>query len=298
MYAQRLKERDHMQNECEATPARPGLAARGPWIVLSSLILALLVAPFAMGAGEGKPLNVGKRNPARGAAVRTTQLVAKTKVGVFAAKFTNAKAGGSLLATCRAAEAPDQSSAAVTCLRASNSGSGEAFQFQGASGAILGVIQSGASLAVPNPGAVPFVTNATGEAIGLNADKVDGMDATEIIAAAQAQNPASSAPSFAFARAAGNGTIDQSRSQGVTQTNVVHTQPGIYCFVGLTSRPKNAAANIDGAPGEIAVDTTTGNPGADCNNQNNVQLIVRTYRSDGTPENKGFYVNLTGTTGG
>ena len=81
----------------------------------------------------------------------------------------------------------------------------------------------------------------------------------------------------------------------MTDANLIHVVPGVYCFVNLTSRPKNAASNLDGVPGEVAVDTTTGNPGAECNNTNNIELIVRTYGSDGTPGDRGFYVSITGT---
>jgi hypothetical protein len=40
-----------------------------------------------------------------------------------------------------------------------------------------------------NSSAAPFTTNATGVATGLNADKVDGKSADDIVAAAQAANP-------------------------------------------------------------------------------------------------------------
>ena len=146
--------------------------------------------------------------------------------------------------------------------------------------------------------AKPFTTNATGVATGLNADRVDGMHAADIVKAAQATAPAGSAPSFAFARVDADGKTDQSRSQGVTDSNITHTATGVYCFKGLTSRPKSATSNLDGVPGETAVDTTTNAPGADCNNETNIELIVRTYNSSGTPENKPFYVSVTGTTGG
>jgi hypothetical protein len=120
-------------------------------------------------------------------------------------------------------------------------------------------------------------------------------NAADIIAAAQATNPAGAAPSFAFARLDATGAVDASRSQGVTSANMSHTAgSGVYCFTGPTSRPKNAAASIDGAtPGEITVDTTA-NTGC---GQTNVQLTVRTFDSAGTAADRAYQVQPTGTGG-
>lgn len=276
------------------------LARKGTWLLGSSVALALLVAPFALGAGEGKPLLLGKRNPPRGAATKQTQIIAKTNVNRYTAKVANRRAGGSVFAGCGAAVTADFANPRVStpCLRVSNSKAGEAFQFHSATGVLVGVIQVGSSFATPNPNARPFVTNATGEAIGLNADKVDGMNSADIIAAAQAQAPAGSAPSFAFARVAAAGTTDQSRSQGITDTNVKKgTTPGVYCFESLSSRPKNATVTLDGVPGESAVDTTT-KAEAPCPDTSKLDLFVRTFDSAGTPADKPFYITITGTTGG
>jgi hypothetical protein len=65
-------------------------------------------------------------------------------------------------------------------VRAANLRSGLAFRFETA-GAIGGLIAVGAG----GDKAKPFTTNATGVATGLNADRVDGMNAQQIIAAAK-----------------------------------------------------------------------------------------------------------------
>src|SRR5215212_10778285 len=95
------------------------LARKGTWLLGSSVALALLVTPFALGAGEGKPLLLGKRNPPKKAAKKTTQVVAKTKKGTaYTLKLTNSGAGGAALAGCKSA------TTAAPCLRANNSGTG------------------------------------------------------------------------------------------------------------------------------------------------------------------------------
>jgi len=35
----------------------------GPWIVIAAVAVALLVTPFAVAAGEGRPVLGGARNP-------------------------------------------------------------------------------------------------------------------------------------------------------------------------------------------------------------------------------------------
>lgn len=276
---------------------RLGATGHGPWLLASSLVLAVLVAPFAIAAGEGKPVNVGKRNPARGAAARTTQLHTNLRAGGYGLRVDNRGAGGSAVLRCRSRLGTDVASerASTACLRGINTAAGEAFQFVTARGTLAGVIQTGSSLATPNPNARPFVTNATGEAFGLNADKVDGLNAADIVAQARQQSPAGSAPSFAFARVSAAGATDQSRSQGVTDANIQKPDAGLYCFYQLSSRPKSANVTLDGVPGETSVDTTSGAP---CPNPAQLDLFVRTYDSAGSPADKPFYISITGTTGG
>lgn len=267
-------------------------------LVGAALAIAVLGAPVAGAAGEGKSFLLGKRNPKKGAVIRTSTLIAKTNVGTFALKIDNKGTGGAADLSCRSAVTLDFANVktSVPCLRGINRKGGEAFQFVTLTGLLGGVIQTGPDFATLNPNARPFVTNATGEATGLNADKVDGMNAADIITAAQAQAPAGSAPSFAFARVAAAGTTDQSRSQGVTDANIQKGGVGIYCFVSLSSRPKNASVTLDGVAGETSLDTTT-KAGAPCPDTTKLDLLVRTYDSAGAPADRPFYVSITGTTG-
>ena len=57
-------------------------------------------------------------------------------------------------------------------------------------GRIVGDHPGGNSLTCPSPTVAPFVTNATGVAVGLNADRVDSLNAGEIIAQAVAAGAA------------------------------------------------------------------------------------------------------------
>ena len=114
------------------------------------------------------------------------------------------------------------------------------------------------------------------------------MSAADIVKAAQ------TGAFSAYARVAADGKTDATRTSGVSDTNVVHTTDGVYCFTGLKAQPQTATANLDGVPGETSIDTTTSAPGAACNNATGIQLIVRTYNSTGTLVNAPFYVQATG----
>ena len=264
-------------------------------IIASTAALAVLAAPLAFAAGEGSELKLGKRNPARGALTKETQIIASSPINTYGTRQSNLGAGGGAIYGCRAVLGADPANPAQTtpCVRVNNLANGLAFQFVSNSGTLGGIFQVGPVFATPNPNARPFITNATGVATGLNSDKLDGRDAEQIIAEARQANPATNAPSFAYARIGADGKTDASRSQGVTDANIKKgSTAGVYCFYGLTSRPKNAQATLDGVPGEIAVDTTS-NTNPACPDPN-VELIVRTFDSAGAPADKGFQLALTG----
>ena len=153
---------------------RPRLRGNGPWILVSAIGVALLVTPFAVAAGEGRPLDGGARNPSNNASqslpardadhrrtCRRTGRASPTSPTTAAARSTAAAraAGGSA-----ANNEP--------CVRASNLSNGRAFEFA------TGGTEVGRIDVVATPSAAPFTTNATGVATGLNADQVDGQSAT------------------------------------------------------------------------------------------------------------------------
>ena len=256
-------------------------------VLLATLLLVLGITPFAI-AANGDPMIAGGRTTF----TDITRVLGNSTT--YATQQSNLRQGdgGAARYGCRSAAGME------FCLLSKNTGGGGAFRFEAERSLLGGEIDVEVPAGKTARDAKPFTTNATGVATGLNADEVDGMSAADIVKQAQAQNPAGSAPSFAFARVAADGKTDQSRSQGVTDANVSHTATGVYCFTGLTSKPKNATSNLDGVAGETSIDTTTNAPGAACDNKTNVELIVRTYDSGGNLVDKPFYVSITGTTGG
>ncbi len=166
------------------------------YLLAGAVVTAVLVsAPLALGAGEGKPIDGGARNPSSDASqnyTRETEIIAD--VPTYGTRQSNkSTTGGGAIYGCRAT-APS----ANTCVRASNLSNGQAFSFSTNGGAQVGRIESA------NKAAAPFTTNATGVATGLNADKVDGKDASDIQTDAAHQ-----ANLFALVDGAGNEGADR-----------------------------------------------------------------------------------------
>jgi hypothetical protein len=241
------------------------------------LILALLVSPFAI-ASDGDPVRAGGR----------TTFTSITRVlgdsSTYATQQSNLRSGdgGAARYGCRSSAANEY------CLLSKNTGGGGSFRFTSSASLLGGVIDVDPPQGKTARDAKPFTTNATGVATGLNADEVDGMSADDIVKAAKTDTAFS-----ARARVTADGKTDASRTSGVTDTNVVHTTAGVYCFTGLKAQPQTANVTLDGAPGETSVDTTTSAPGAACNNATGIQLVVRTYDSTGTLTDKPFYVQAS-----
>jgi hypothetical protein len=152
------------------------------WTLIGAGVAAMIGSPFAVGAvTKTQPVKAGKRTPAKGSLKTTTRIVTKT-AGYGLTLSNSASGGGGALFSCKAAPGGTQSHK-EPCLRAANSGLGSVFEFS-FKGALGGVFQIGSDLNRPFPNARPFVTNATGVATGLNADRVDGLHADDIIQAA------------------------------------------------------------------------------------------------------------------
>lgn len=173
----------------------------GPWALLCSFVLAIMITPLAMAVGEGDPVTGGERNPSNNASQELdeeTEIIADTPVDTYGTRQSNKGAGGGAIYGCRAQLDPQalgDPERTTPCLRVNNLEGGEAFQVT-TEGPLAGVIQNGDSLGTLNPNAKPFITNATGVANGFNADDVDGMDAQEIIAEAVRQAEANVQPQY------------------------------------------------------------------------------------------------------
>jgi hypothetical protein len=238
---------------------------RGPWILASALAVALLVAPFAGAFGEGNAVKGGSRNPSpdsRRAYTKETQIIAN--VNTYGTRQSNkSDNGGGAVYGCRSG-AGGTAKGNEPCVRASNLAAGRAFEFNSNSGTEVGQITGPTN-------AAPFTTTATGVATGLNADKVDGKDATDLQA------------KFATVNGA-DGAIANSR--GVASTGSGRASAGVYNIVFDADVSKCArTATIAGAtPGFITTDA-----GA------NAQTVtVRTLATDGTTAaDRSFHLTVT-----
>ena len=255
---------------------------QGKYLVMSSLILAMFVAPFAS-ASDGDAVRAGGR----------TTFTSITRIlgdsSTYATQQSNLRQGdgGAARYGCRSSALNE------FCLLSKNTGGGGSFRFQSLNSLLGGSIEVNPPAGKTANDAKPFTTNAHGVATGLNADQVDGMSADQIVKAAQG-----AAPFSPYARVGADGKIDPARTSGVADTNIVHTTAGVYCFTGLKAQPQTATVTLDGTPGETSVDTTTDKPGAICNNATGIQLIVQTYDSTGKLADKPFYVQATAPAAG
>ena len=213
---------------------------RGPWILASALLVALLVAPFAGAFGEGNAVKGGARNPspdARRAYTKETQIIAN--VNSYGTRQSNkSNNGGGAVYGCRSG-AGGTAKGNEPCLRASNLAAGRAFEFNTNSGTEVGQITGPAT-------AAPFTTTAKGVATGLNADQVDGQSASEIVAAAQALNK--------FAVVASDGTLAAGARGAKT---VTHTGgSGVYNvdFDSDVSKCVSTATITGGTPAEVTTE--------------------------------------------
>ncbi|WP_354700759.1 hypothetical protein DSM112329_01046 [Paraconexibacter sp. AEG42_29] len=174
----------------ENPEGRRSLRARlsGQSVRTRSVIAAtgiLVVGVTATGvAATGGPLLEGKRN---GTATVETQVIAdinatNSPTGGYSTRQSNlSTSGGGAVYGCRSTSG---GSAAVPptnpCLRGNNLSTGYAFEFNSSAGTSVGSITAGAGGDTKKP----FTTNATGVATGLNADRVDGANASDIVTTA------------------------------------------------------------------------------------------------------------------
>ena len=155
-------------------------AGPGRYVLWSALVLALLVAPLAVASGEGDPIEGGERNPSNNksaALTRETQIL--TDNGTYGTRQSNKRNGdgGGAIYGCRSAPGREP------CVRANNLENGRAFEFATSNGTEGGFIDVGSGPV--NTKAVPFNTNAAARVANLNADRVDDLHASEIVAQAK-----------------------------------------------------------------------------------------------------------------
>lgn len=154
-------------------------------VAMAALVVAATGTAFA--AGEGSPLLGGERNPGkdpRRALTKETGIIANTS-GYGTRQSNKSSSGGGAIYGCRSG-AGGTAAKNEPCIRANNLSNGLAFEFATTSGDVAGRIDA------KDANSKPFTTNATGVATGLNADRVDGQDAEQIVTSARAgYNPVS-----------------------------------------------------------------------------------------------------------
>jgi len=138
-------------------------------------------------------------------------------------------------------------------------------------------------------GEVPRAANAANAAKATDANTLDGKDSTAFGPRAYAR--------INGAAATGGDTVNDALSQGIADANVVHPQPGVYCFVGLGFTPKNLVATIDvndspGGAGNVDTIYTHTTTFTGCTGVvNETQAAVRT-RNNGAVANRSFFVMI------
>ncbi len=152
-------------------PRSPLSVFRPGWrraAILSGAVVALAASPVAL-AGSladagGQPVRGGVKNPPRGGYYQTTQIWANN--ASWGTRQSNLGAGGSAIYGCRSR------AGGLPCLDADNLKGGLAFSF-------ITTGTKGGSILVANSSAAPFTTNGHGVATGLNANYLQGKQASE-----------------------------------------------------------------------------------------------------------------------
>jgi hypothetical protein len=215
------------------TDVREPQSLRRGWrhaAALGAAALALVsatVTPTALAAGSGKgrahsailsdntPLKGAIHNPASSSFLRTTGIFAN--FNSWTMRIQNLGSGGAGTFGCKA------SSSSSACLASENGKGGLAFTF-----ATNGNV--GGEILLTNPNGAPFTTNAHGEATGLNANYLQGKQASEFqLVSKPATNsealggvPASEyakSSELLFADVSSSGTIQSTRGATTASTS-------------------------------------------------------------------------------
>jgi hypothetical protein len=231
---------------------------RSAAVLAAAVVMSIGITSVATGA-IGDEVLVGKRTAAEG----TTAIVGFTPN--FATRQSNGQNGdgGAASYGCRAALGREP------CLYALNHQGGLAFRFRTKAGETGGEI-----LVSPPSGKTandvrPFTTNANGVATGLNADRLDGQNADELLAAARE----AARPLFAAVPADGTGAT----GRGLASTGAVQkTGTGAYAVTFASDVSKCAAT---------ATQTTVADAGAVgvapvSGNANALQVVTRAGGGD------------------
>lgn len=221
---------DHYAGPGAHRRSRPG----SRYALVSVALLALLVAPLAIAAGEGDSIRGGERNPTHSATqalTKETEIIANTTTYGTRQSNKNPTDGGGAVYGCRAVLNREP------CIRANNLNTGRAFEFQATKGTQGGFIRVGAP--TPNPAATPFGTNASKRVANLNSDMVDGKHAADLVNKADLLYAVVSATG---ALIRGHGATSSSAS-GFNATVVFNRNVSTCAYQATVSGSSTAAGN-------------------------------------------------------
>jgi hypothetical protein len=141
----------------------------GKWVLLTAVVLAVGITPFAV-AADGDPVRAGGRTTF----TDITRILGNS--AGYATQQSNLRSGdgGAARYGCRSSADNE------FCLLSKNVGGGGSFRFQSTNSLIGGSIEVDVPQGRSQSDARPFTTNATGVATGLNADQVDGASADDL----------------------------------------------------------------------------------------------------------------------
>jgi hypothetical protein len=143
--------------------------------IIAGVLIAVVVAPIAVAS----TIQGGVRNPVGGSNLaysQSTQIIAATSG--FGTRLSNKGTGGGAIYGCRS------TIGGPACVQADNLNNGLAFEF-------IGKGTSGGTIRMSSTKSAPFTTNATGLATGLNANYLQGKQASAFLGAtAQAADSA------------------------------------------------------------------------------------------------------------
>jgi hypothetical protein len=175
-------------------------------LAASLIVVAVVLAPLALGSNDGTSLRGGARNPTSNTGLSysaETQIIASNSS--FGTRQSNKGSGGGAIYGCRSP------SGGNACIVADNLNTGNAFEFI-ASG------KTGGTIYLANKSGSPLTTNATGVATGFNANYLEGHQAKEFIPATQAASFAQTSQ-LLFAAVSQTGALGANRgATGASQT--------------------------------------------------------------------------------
>ena len=263
-------------------------------VLLATGLAAVVMSPLAV-ARTGDTLREGKRNGTTSVETEIVGNVRSTtasKGGYVTRQSNLSPDGGGAVYGCRSQAGGSAAKPAPQnpCIRANNLSRGLAFEFNASLGDVGGLITVGSG----GDAKKPFETNATGVATGLNADRLDGLEAAQIIAAARTK-AALDADTLdgrdsveyqpRFAQVSAGAAVAESR--GLQSTTIAHTAAsGVYdvVFAGDLGKCAVAATLTGGALGEIVAVPAVA--------AGNTTIQVTTASSAGTPGDRAFHVSL------